>query len=863
MSSLHQWYANNGWQPFPFQEEAWTAYLAGKSGLIHAPTGAGKTMAAWGGPIVEYLEHQNLLTATPPHYQPLTVLWLTPLRALANDTVESLREPIKALNLPWSVELRTGDTPQSVRAKQRKQLPTVLITTPESLSLLLSQSEVAKRFAKLKLVVVDEWHELLGSKRGVQTELCLAHLRSLAPELRTWGLSATLGNIEQAMNVLLGPPQTGPPKPSPRPVNPGRMQRTTENPCSKSECCSGGVLIRGMMTKRIELETLLPPDVERFPWAGHLGIKLLPQLLDAIEQAKSSLVFTNTRSQTEIWFREILKARPDWLETIGIHHGSIDRDVRERVEQLLREGRLRAVVCTSSLDLGVDFSPVDQVVQIGSPKGIARLMQRAGRSGHQPGAVSRVVGLPTNALELVEFAAARDAIEIALSDEGCDQVAKTSIVEMREPLDRPFDVLVQHLVTIAMGDGFTKEVMLEEIRSTHAYQKLSDEEWQWAIDFITHGGDSLRAYPQYARVTLDETGKYRVDSKQVARLHRMSIGTITSVASMRVKLLKGATLGTIEEGFINRLRPGDRFFFAGRMLELVRVRNMTATVKVSSRKSSNVPRWAGGRSPLSTQLADRVRLRLDAARQGQFIGPEMNAVKPLLELQSRWSKISKPGELLIERSRDRRVQHVFVFSFAGRLVHEGLAALVGHRATQQRALSLELSGNDYGFELSSRDPLAFSEDEWRLLLSPDNLLDDLLACLNSTELTRTRFRSIAQVAGLIFPGYPGQQKRARHLQASSDLFFDVFQEFDVENLLLDQSRREVLERELEFERLQSVLQRLASETITIIETERFSPLAFPLWVESLRSQQISSETWADRVQQMVAELEEAAGVQAR
>jgi ATP-dependent Lhr-like helicase len=505
---------------------------------------------------------------------------------------------------------------------------------------------------------------------------------------------------------------------------------------------------------------------------------------------------------------------------------------------------LRAVVCTSSLDLGVDFTPVDQVIQIGSPKGVARLLQRAGRSGHQPGAVSRVLGVPTHALELAEFAAARDAV---------DQHA----VEARHPIQRPLDVLVQHLVTIALGDGFAPASMLAEVRRTHAFNALTDQEWSWAMDFITRGGPTLTAYPQYAKV-IQRDEMCLVESRRIGQMHRMSVGTITSDGALKVKYVGGRTLGTIEESFISRLRPGDRFLFAGRVLELVRVRDMTAQVRKASSISGAVPRWMGGRSPLSTQLANAIRVKLDDARRGRYTSDEMCLIRPLLELQRRWSRIPARDELLIEEIRYRDGHHGFVFTFAGRLVNEGLSALVAHRAAQLQPRTISVTANDYGFELLCAEPLDLDEAAWNALLTPDGLVDDLLACLNATELSRRQFREIARIAGLVFPGYPGQGKTARQLQASSDLFYDVFREFDPQNLLLDQSRREVLERELEVVRMRSTLERIAGEVLTLVRPPRFTPLSFPLWVERIRSQQVSSERWLDRVQRMVAQLERAA-----
>lgn len=810
LSRVYAWFASRGWEPHAFQLEAWRAYLDGVSGLVHAPTGTGKTHAVFLGPVIESIDRgeENDTSAMT------RVLWITPLRALATDTTESLRGALKGLGSKWTVEKRTGDTSATIRKKIKETPPNVLVTTPESVSLMLTHPQNRERLAGLRCVVVDEWHELLSTKRGVQTELALARLRRWAPELRTWGLSATLANKEQARDVLIGA---------------GRA----------------GVLVGGSNPKSIVVDTLVPSaeKLERFPWAGHLGLTLLDEVVAQLENARTTLLFTNTRSQAELWFRGLTRARPDWLGQIAIHHGSLDRAIRDAVEDHLRAGTIKCVVCTSSLDLGVDFSPVDQVLQVGSPKGIARLMQRAGRSGHQPGAVSRVIGVPTHAMELVEFAAARDAVE-------------KRDIEARTPIEKPLDVLAQHLVTIALGGGFYPDALLAEVRTTSAYRTLTNTEWHWVLDFVVRGGSALRAYPQYARVRDDGTGLHVVADQKVARLHRMSIGTITSESAMRVAWMTGGTLGTIEESFIAKLHPGDRFVFAGRTLELVRVREMTAFVRRSTRKSAVVPVWEGGKMPLSTQLSSAIRRGIDRAREGVYDSPEMTVVRPMLELQARWSRLPGPDELLIETTSTRDGRHLFIFPFEGRLVHEGLGALLAHRLAAQQPRTLTATANDYGVELLIADELSLAEDEWRQLLSTEDLLPDLLRALNSDELARRRFRDVARVAGLVFQGYPGAGKTAKQLQASSELFFDVFRDFDPANLLLDQARREVMDEQLEVSRLRGALEQLAKMKLVVVECEQLTPLAFPLWAERLRTQHVTSETWADRVRSMAMELEE-------
>lgn len=813
LAPAEEWFRGRGWEAFAFQREVWEAYLAGESGLIHAGTGTGKTYAAWLGPLLEYLrERERAGHPAGRGAPPLRVLWITPLRALAADTEEALRVPLHDLGLPWTLESRTGDTPAKVRARQRGRLPTALITTPESLSLFLSRADAPELFGDLRAVIVDEWHELMGTKRGVQTELALARLRRWRPELRTWGLSATIGNLAEAQEALLG---VG--------ARPGASR-----------------IVRGIVPKTVIVDSLIPREVERFPWAGHLGTQMLPQLLGVLDRAGSAIVFTNTRSQTEIWFQAILGARPEWAGAIALHHGSLDRKTRDFVESGLRTGRLKVVVATSSLDLGVDFSPVDRVLQVGSPKGVARLMQRAGRSGHRPGVESRVTCVPTHVLELVEVAAARDGVE-------------AGAVESRLPVERPLDLLAQHVVTVALGGGFRADELLAEVRTTHAYAGLMDDEWAWVMDFVTRGGEALRAYPEFQRV-VERDGVYRVDDGQVARRHRMAIGTIVSDAAITVQYLRGARLGTVEESFIARLKPGDRFVFSGKPLEFVRVRDMKAWVRRAPAKGAYIPRWMGSRMPLSTELAAALRRRLQEASEGRYRGPEMEAVRPILEVQGRWSKVPEAGELLVERVKTREGHHLFFFPFEGRLVHEGLAALLAYRISLLKPISFTMAANDYGIELLSPEPAPLEEALAAGLLRPDDLLHDVPASLNATEMARRQFREIARVAGLVFQGFPGQSKSARQIQASSGLFFDVFTRYDPGNLLVSQAHREVLERQLESSRLGRTLERLSRSRVVITQPPRTPPLAFPLLVDRTR-ESVSSETLADRVRRMQVALE--------
>ena len=807
--AARHWFAEQRWQPFPFQEMVWTAYAHGQSGLIHAPTGMGKTYAAALPPML--LGPAGAAGAPPP----LTLLWITPLRALAGDTGLALARAAEKLRPHWTVDVRTGDTPDAARARQTKRLPTALVTTPESLSLFTSRADWRERFAQLDAVVVDEWHELLSSKRGVQVQLALARLFGLRPALRVWALSATLANLDEALAALVGP---------------ARARRAQ--------------IVRGIEAKRIDIETLRPATLERFPWAGHIGVKLLPQVVAQIERAQTTLVFTNVRSSAEIWYQALLDARPMWAGTIALHHGSLERGTRRWVENAIRDRKLRAVVCTSSLDLGVDFAPVDQVLQIGSPKGVARLLQRAGRSGHRPGEISRVTVVPTNALDLVEAAAAREA-------------ALERSIEPRPPIELSLDVLVQHVVTCALGGGFVPDDLVEEIRSTHAYRNLSDDEWRWALDFVVHGGSSLNAYPEYRKVVIGEDGVAHVPDRAIARRHRQSIGTIVSDASIAVQFRNGAKLGHVEESFIAHLRKGDCFVFAGRTLEFLRVREMTAWVKPASSSAAVITRWMGAKMPLSTLLAERTRKLIGDARQGCYASPELELARPLLELQRRWSALPLTSEWLIERMRLRDGHYLFFYPMDGRLAHLGLATLFSYRLAQEHARSFTITVNDYGFGLLSPKPITFGLGDLGRLLAADNVERDILLGLNAAELGRRQFREIARIAGLVFQGYPGQGQSNRQLQASSGLIYDVFAQFDPDNRLLSQSVREVLERHLEGPRISNALARLRRSVAVITDPQRPTPFAFPLIVEIFR-EKLSTEALEERVARMVEQLERAA-----
>nr|WKN37754.1 ligase-associated DNA damage response DEXH box helicase [Tunicatimonas sp. TK19036] len=804
------WFKQQGWKPFPFQQEVWEAYLAGESGLLNAPTGSGKTYALWVPCLLDFIR-QHSKGYTDRSGNGLQVIWITPLKALAKDIHLAMERAAEGMQVPWKVAVRSGDTSSNERQKQLRRMPECLITTPESLHLLLSQKQNSRHFKQLQCVIVDEWHELLGTKRGVQMELALSRLRAIRPTLRIWGVSATIGNMEQAREVLLG-----------------------------KEQLANSRIVRSDIKKNIEVESILPDEIEKFPWAGHLGIRMMHKILPIVEQSKTTLLFTNTRAQTEIWYQTLLAKVPDLAGQMAMHHGSLDPQVRTWVEEALHQGILKLVVCTSSLDLGVDFRPVETVIQVGSPKGISRFLQRAGRSGHQPGATSRIYFLPTHSLELIEAAAIQEAV-------------REDVVESRKPLERSYDVLVQYLVTLAVGEGFRPEELFSEIKATYAYRDLSPAEWEWALRFITTGGESLGQYDEFSKVDVED-GVYKVTGRRTALRHRLSIGTIVSDPVLKVKYVAGGYIGTIEESFISRLNKGDNFWFAGRNLKLERIKEMTVLVRKARGKNGIIPRWSGGRMPLSTQLAQMIRLKLDQYLQGKYDDRELIALEPLLELQQEWSALPDQKHFLMERLRTSEGYHVYFYPFAGRAVHEILSALVAWRISQVQPISFSIAMNDYGFELLSDQEIPLEEALELDLFGTDHLLEDVLESVNSTEMARRRFREIAAISGLVFQGYPGKYIGSRHLQASAQIIYDVFAEYDADNRLLAQALDEALYQQIEHSQLADTLKQINQQLFLIKHPPRPTPFAFPLLVDRLR-EKVSSETLEDRILKMQHQLE--------
>ncbi|TDQ32526.1 ligase-associated DNA damage response DEXH box helicase [Zeaxanthinibacter enoshimensis] len=806
------WFRQQQWKPFPFQTKAWKAFLEGKHGLLNAPTGSGKTYALWFPIVLQYLKDNP--DYQKKHPKGLKAVWITPLRALSLEIKQSAERVIRDLGTPLTVGIRSGDTSVKERARQKKDMPDLLITTPESLQLLLASKGYDKQFRNCSAIVVDEWHELLGTKRGVQIELGLSRLKTVAPRLRIWGISATIGNLEQAREVLLGP---------------------------GSEALMNSVLIRANIPKKIRVQSIIPEKMDNFPWRGHLGLHLMEDVMPIIDRSRTTLLFTNTRGQCEIWYQRLLEKHPELAGLMAMHHGSIGKETRIWVEEAIRDERLKAVVCTSSLDLGVDFAPVETVVQIGGPKGVARFMQRAGRSGHRPGQESVIYFLPTHALELVEASALKAAVA-------------TQTVEDRLPFLYSFDVLLQYLTTLAVSDGFKPAEIFPEVRSTFCFQDLPEEQWQWLLNFLVMGSQSLQSYDEYKKVEVED-GVFKVTNRGVAMRHRLQIGTIVGDAQISVKYQKGGYIGTIEESFISKLTPGDVFTFAGRTLEFIRVKEMQAMVRNSKAKSTKTPSWMGGRLTLTSQMSELLREALYTAGEpaGQQ-SEEIRALESLFKRQRKESIVPKPSEFLIETFKTRDGYHHLFYPFEGRFVHEAMGSLLSYRISLLSPITFSLAFNDYGFELLSDQPVDMQQVLDNDLFTTKYMHEDLQNSLNSTEMARRKFRDIAVISGMVFTGYPNKGIKMKHLQSNSQLLFDVFRDYEPDNLLFQQAFRETFEHQLEEGRLRIALERIAGQQVVWKACKQPTPLSFPIITDGLR-EKLSSEKLADRIQRMIAKLQ--------
>ncbi|WP_312329413.1 ligase-associated DNA damage response DEXH box helicase [Sphingobacterium sp.] len=795
---VSNYFESQGNSPFSFQTKAWEKYAHGYSGLVIAPTGFGKTFSLFMAVLIDFLNK-------PERYQKgLKLLWITPLRSLAKDLARAMQKAIDDIGLDWVVEVRNGDTDAKVKARQTRSMPDILLVTPESLHLLLAHKQRDKYFKNLQCVTVDEWHELMGNKRGVMVELALAFLKSQFRALRVWGITATIGNLDEAMEVLL--------------------------PTEKKR-----IKIVAKEKKRIAIKPIYPSKVELLPWAGHLGGNLADQVVPIILNSKSTILFTNTRSQSEMWYQLLLQAHPDFAGQIALHHSSIDAHIREWIEENLSSGKLKAVVSTSSLDLGVDFKPVDTVIQVGSSKGVARFMQRAGRSGHSPFETSTIYFVPTHSLELIEVAALKDAV-------------KTQTIENRDPMVQTFDVLVQFMVTIALGGGFRSEELHATIANTHAFKYMEEQEWQWCMYFITAGGKIGKRYEEFHKVIQDEDGNWIIKNRRLALLHRLNIGAIVGDAMMRVKFLSGGYIGMIEEYFISKLKKGERFILAGRILELIMVKDMTVFVKNSSGKAIT-PSWLGGRLPLSSNLSHFLRKKLSESQTPPSNEKELQFLAPLIAKQSSLSAVPSESEFLVEHIKTKEGYHLFFYPLEGRLIHEVMAALVAYRISKLYPISFSMAMNDYGFELYSDKEIQLTQTQLEAVLSRKNLMEDVISSINSAEMASRKFRDIAVISGLVVQNYPGTQQNNKSLQASSGIIFRVLMEHDPDNLLLKQAFSEVFNQQLEEYRLVKAFDRINNSKIHYTFAEEYTPLSFPIKVDSLR-QSLSSEALIERILRM-------------
>jgi len=854
---IKKWFASKSLAPFRFQEETWEQLMLGNSGLVNAPTGCGKTFSVFMGALIRFIDEHPKNYASKKN-NGLQLLWITPLRALAKDIARAIEEVIADLDMQWKVGVRNGDTDIAERQQQKRNMPEVLIITPESLHLLLAQKGYPEIFKQLKIIAVDEWHELLGSKRGVQVELALSRVVNVAscrlqvaeeeiakettnhsqsPEdkplaescgqttnLCVWGISATIGNLEEAKEVLLAP-----------------LKYKKVSPAG-GDLEGAGIIIKANLNKRTDVYSIIPSEIEKYPWAGHLGLKLADRIVSIIEESNTTLVFINTRGMSERWYQTLLTIAPELAGAIALHHGSIERELRTWVEEALHAQKLKAVICTASLDLGVDFRPVDTVIQVGSPKGVSRFLQRAGRSGHRPGDVSTIWFLPTHSLELLEAAALKQAI-------------KENVIESREPMLLCFDVLIQYLCTLAIGEGFLEEEIFEEIKTTYCFSEITNEEWFEVLYHLTNGGKALENYDEYKKVEVDN-GLFRIRNRGIAMRHRMQIGTIVSDAMMKVKFMSGGYIGVIEEYFISRLETGDVFTFGGYNLELVTIKDMTAFVRKSKQKKSIVPSWMGGRMSLTANLGMMLRKTFNKVAENKLDEIELKSLQLLFELQKELSHIPQANELLIEHIEDKDGYHLLVYPFEGRQVHEAMSSLLAYRISKITPITFSIAMSDYGFELLSDQPIPVDDTNTAELFTTENLIADIQKSVNAVEMAIRKFRDIAVIGGLIFQGYPGEQKKARHLQASAGLLFRVLTEHDPNNLLLRQAYNEVFAQQMEEQRLRNALQRIKNNKIIITFPQKLTPLSFPIIVDGLSRYNLSSEKLEDRIQRMQHQLED-------
>jgi ATP-dependent helicase Lhr and Lhr-like helicase len=800
-----RWFASRGWQPRAHQLELLAKAQAGRSVLLIAPTGGGKTLAGFLPTLVELSERdirsRNLKSAGRAlvRSQGLHTLYISPLKALAVDIARNLEIPVEEMGLPVRLETRTGDTPASKRQRQRRDPPDILLTTPEQLALLLASADAPYMFGTLKRVILDELHSLVTSKRGDLLSLGLARLFALAPQLTTVGLSATVAEPDDLCRFLVPQP----------------MQDRAH--ADLVEALAGAQPIVTML------------DTEQhLPWAGHSARHALGEIYAHIKTHKTTLVFVNTRSQAEFLFQELWRVNDNNL-AIALHHGSLDVAQRRRVEDAMAAGKLRAVVCTSSLDLGVDWGDVDLVINVGAPKGCSRLLQRIGRSNHRLDEPSEAVLVPANRFEVLECRAAIDAVAENAQD--------------TPPLRTgALDVLAQHILGRAVGAPFLGDELYAEVRTAAPYAALARADFDAALDFVATGGYALKAYERFAKIRLGKDGRWRITHPRVAQRYRMNVGTIVEADMIKVRLVRsrrsgavvprgGRLLGEVEEYFIETLRLGDTFVFAGEILKYEALVEDEVYVSRSDATDPKVPAYEGGKFPLSTYLAARVRALLARPDAWRALPDQ---VREWLEIQQWRSILPKPGDLLVETFPRAAKYYLVCYPFEGRLAHQTLGMLLTRRLERARLRPLGFVANEYALAVWGLGDVALriARDEFSLaqLFDEDMLGDDLEAWLAESALMKRTFRSCAIIAGLIEKRFPGEEKSRRQLTISTDLVYDVLRKHQPDHILLRAARADAATGLLDIKRLGEMLSRIRGR-IVHKALDHVSPLSVPVLLE--------------------------------
>jgi len=794
--SFLRWFAEKGWQPRAHQLELLSRVQSGDSMLLIAPTGAGKTLAGFLPSLVSLTERGKV----PPGsaFTGIHTLYISPLKALAVDIERNLMKPVGDMGLPIRIENRTGDTPAAKRQRQKLNPPDILLTTPEQVALLLANGEAERFFKDLKYVVLDELHSLVTSKRGHLLSLGLARLRQLAPAIQAIGLSATV-------------------------ADPMDLQRWLAPQREGEDNHAGLITVTGGARPEISILS----TEERVPWAGHSAAYAIGDIYRAIGETKTTLLFVNTRSQAERVFQELWTINDDNLP-IALHHGSLDVGQRRKVEAAMSENRLRAVVATSTLDLGIDWGDVDMVIHVGAPKGASRLAQRIGRANHRMDEPSRAILVPANRFEVMECQAALDANYIGAQD--TPAVGKGAL-----------DVLAQHVLGMACAAPFDPLALYAEITSAAPYSTLSWETFERIVDFVATGGYALRAYERYAKIRKTPEGLWRVSNPMVAQQYRLNVGTIIESPMLNVRMVKhnarggigrgGMALGKVEEYFIELLSPGDTFLFSGKVLRFEGIRENECLVSQGFKLDPKVPSYNGGKFPLSTYLAQQVRKMLaDPSRHATL--PDQ--VRDWLSLQKDLSMLPKEDELLIETFPRGARHYMVIYAFEGRLAHQTLGMLLTRRLDRAGLKPLGFVATDYSLAIWGLEDLsdAFTSGRPRLadLFDEDMLGDDLEAWLNESFLLKRTFRNCAVIAGLIDQRHPGKEKSGRQVTVSADLIYDVLRSHEPDHILLEATRNDASTGLLEIERLGDMLSRIKGH-ITHRPLERISPLAVPVMLE--------------------------------